>query len=565
MGETRLSTIFRPLPQRGAPWVTAGSAAIIVLLVAMLISPLRVNHDCAMYLQEAELLLDGGVPYVDFVETNPPLIVYLSALPVMLARATGISAIVCFHGLVMLLLVVSAAELYCLMTRPWRPFLPHERGVLLFVWLALALVVLGRGEFGQREHLFVLLYIPYLFLRVGRYQGSSTPWPLAVLLGLQAGVGAAIKPHFLMTALLVEIVLLCTTRLPRGAGSADGSTAGRESGLLQRGATTFRCIVFRPENVALVLVVLAYLAHWLFVPAAMREAFFYRWLPMIREGYAAYDSSYRQIAEEIFRRPLLVFLLAATAYAAGAIGGRSRPRDYLLALAAFTAAALAMVFVQKKGWSYHAIPLEAGAAMATSLLAVHILRRLHRSRRWRFLRVRLIRAAFAAGWLLLASVLVLIFSGRFPPDGEPPAFASLRRIVETHSQPGEAVMLVATSVRPAYPMLLQLERKPGSRYPCCFPIAFFNHGGDLDGAQRRLLDELAEDVRQRDPRLIIIADFPGGQGLPPSFNHFDYLNESGWIDRSLHAYSEIPSPDGWRVFARGSSQEADDKQLADFL
>jgi len=535
-------------------WIAAGSAAIIVLLVAMLLSPLRVNHDCAMYLQEAELLLDGGVPYVDFVETNPPLIVYLSALPVMLARTTGISAIVCFHGLVVLLLIVSAAELYCLMTRPWRPFLPHERGVLLFVWLALALAVLRRHEFGQREHLFVLLYVPYLFLRIGRYQGGSAPWPLAVLLGLQAGVGAAIKPHFLMTALLVEIVLLCTTRLPRGSGSADGNTAVRKSGSLQWADTSLRCIVFRPENVALVLIVLAYLAHWLFVPAAMREAFFYRWLPMIREGYAAYDSSYRQIAEEIFRRPLLVFLLAATVLAAaGAIGGRSRLRDYLLALAAFTASSLAMVFVQKKGWSYHAIPLEAGAAVATSLAAIQILRRLHRSRRWRFMRVRLIRAGFAAGWLLLASVLALILSGRFPPEGEPPVFASLRRIVETHSRPGEAVMLVASSVRPAYPMLLQLDRKPGSRYLCCFPIAFFNHGGDLEAAQRRFLDELAEDIGHRTPRLVIIADFPGGQGLPRSFNCFDYLSESGWIGGSLHAYGEISGPDGWRVFVRDSN------------
>ena len=223
-------------------------------LVGVWQTPQRINADCALYLQQAELLLDGAVPYRDFVDTDPPLIAYLNVLPVALARMLGVSPIAAFGGFVVVLLLISGLEIHFLLRRRRLSLPAAGRGLVLLAWIASYFVVDWRGDTGQQEHLFVLLYVPYLFLRILRHRGGSVAVWLAILLGVQAGIGAALKPHFLLLAVNVELVLLFATRRRR--------------------------MLLKPENFAFLGVVAAYLVHWLFVPAAMREAFFGRWLPL---------------------------------------------------------------------------------------------------------------------------------------------------------------------------------------------------------------------------------------------------------------------------------------------
>jgi len=614
-----LAGLAKMLVRRDVPWIGLAALLIGLLAAALCRAPRRINHDCALYLHQAELLLDGGVPYVDFVDTNPPLIVYLNVPPVLLSRAVGVSAATTFHGLLLLLLIVSTAEIYFLLgggrqitsrfTRGTIPFFlrenrdsarasirpsrrtpagsfrAYERGVILLVWIAISFLIWRRCELGQREHLFVLLYVPYLFLRIARYQENSAPVWFAVLLGFQAGVGVSIKPHFLILAVLVEIILLASARRRR--------------------------TLWAPENIAASAVVIAYVGHWLFVPAAMREAFFGRWLPMIRGGYAAYDVSYGQIAQKLLHSPTATILVLTTLLAlAVAVGYRFRRRVCfekgttgclsagagrqsasdtradkppvappapqicatglskhvlgvsLPALGGFAAGSLALIFVQKKGWSYHAIPFETAAGMATALLAVLSVRVLHRANPHRSYRSGFACTAFAAGCLLFIVVLIASCISRQPAARQPPAFAALQGVIEQRTKPGDRVLFIATSVRPAYPMLLQLDRKPGSRYLCSFPIAlFYGHcrvsaageplyrrRADAPPAEQRFLAELEADVARLRPRLVIIPDFPGGMGLPEHFNHSDYLSHSGWTERALEHYRELPGPEGWKVF-----------------
>ncbi len=551
---------------RDAPWITLAVLLVGLLGVAVGHPAARINHDCALYLQQAELIVDGGVPYVDFVDTNPPLIMYLNVVPVLLGCATGIPPGVALHGFVVLLLAVSGAEILFLLRRTPPLLSAAERGLILLVWVALSFLVYGRCELGQREHMFVLLYVPYLFLRIARYgaaerQGKPVPTWFTLILGLQAGVGVSIKPHFLIVAVVVELVLL---------GSAKGDWLFfRLSGRLrnQPGREVKKELVplHAPENVALLLLVVVYLAHWLFVPAAMREAFFFRWLPMIRGNYAAYDAGYRQIAGQFLRSPMSVILLLATvATAMVAIRHRLRLRNHLLAFAAFATASLVLIFVQKKGWSYHVIPFETAAGMALALLAIQTVRALHRSRPDRSYPARAAATALAAGAGFFVLMTVLIGTSRLPTKREPDESLALRRIIENRTEPGDRVLIVATSVRPAYPMLLQLGRKPGSRYLCSFPIAMFygdrderppgepiyRRWKDAPAEEQRFLTELRDDVDRLQPRLIIIPDFPGGLGVPEAFNHFDYLTYSGWAEEGLRSYRQLPGPEGWRVFER---------------
>jgi hypothetical protein len=512
-------------------------------------SPERINHDCALYLQQSEMLLDGAVPYCDFADTNPPLILYLNVVPVALARTFGVPVIPIFQCLVVALVVLSGIEIYFLLKKPRMGLAPQGRGLVLLAWLALYFVVDLHGDAGQREHLFVLLYVPYLFLRILRHRDGSIAGWLALLLGVQAGIGAALKPHFLLEASGVEIALLLISRRWR--------------------------TLARPENYAVVAVIAAYAVHWLFVPAAMREAFFCRWLPLVRRGYDAYNVPYFEAADTLISSPISLAALGGALLAALRCTRRRWPlRHHLTALATLAGMALAMIFLQSKGWSYHRIPYEVAGLLCLTILGasgrVPLLAgkecegsglRLPplAGKQWHTARFRALHCSAA---ILLGFLLVLWFNNRGNARPDPPEFDALRQLIQEQTEPGDRVLVIATSIRPAYPMLLQIERKPGSRYLCAFPLACLYAGAkpantgrpiyrrrrEAPAEEKQFLDELQDDVSRLRPRLVLIPNSPSWLGLSEGFNTFDYLVYSGWTKEALRSYRELASPEGWKVF-----------------
>jgi hypothetical protein len=532
--------------------------------------PARIHSDCALCLEQAELLLDGAVPCCDFVDTNPPLIAYLNVPPALAARALGISPILAFHGFVLLLLAASTLELRWLLRNPRSGLRPAETGVFLLAWVGCYLVVDWRGNTGQREHLFALLYVPYLMLRVLRHRGagardsgSAGGTPLAVLLGIQAGLGAALKPHFLVAVAAVECFLMLSSLVARA----------RRNGTLYTPLSTLHA----PENLALAGVVAAYLLHWLLVPAAMREAFFGRWVPLICRGYHAVDVRYGDMLAGIVADPMAAMAAVAT-LGAVVLGMRPRThlREYFLALGGLGAMGLCAAFYQQKGWAYQRLPFEAAGALTLALLASRWLRsagarspakspartgaqprffaalRTTQSSLGRFGLMALVGALLAA-WLV---------GRRVSANVEPSNYARLRQVVEARTRPGDRVMVLATSPSPGEPMLLRTGRRPGSRYLNCMPLVMVYadwkpSGGDLyrsrdeaPAEERRFLADLQDDVRLRGPRLVIINDMNTWYGLPARFNIYNYLVHAGWTRQALAGYHAISGPEGWKVFER---------------
>src|SRR5215467_6781508 len=72
--------------------LSAGLLAVVIAIVlfTMLRSPLK--DDVAWLLYVARRWLAGRELYVDVVEVNPPLIVWVSAIPIQLASVLGIDA-----------------------------------------------------------------------------------------------------------------------------------------------------------------------------------------------------------------------------------------------------------------------------------------------------------------------------------------------------------------------------------------------------------------------------------------------------------------------------------------
>ena len=222
--------------------------------------------------------------------------------------------------------------------------------------------------------------------------------------------------------------------------------------------------------------------------------------------------------------------------------------------------ALVLIFLQQQGSSCHRIPLDVAGLLCLAVLVAE--------GNWQWAVGRRQSAAALGAWAVASMVfgifIAVWFVQRREHGPDPPDVAALREIVQQDSQPDDRVLVVATSAGPAYPLLLQTGRRPGSRYLYSFPIALFYAGvkpakagrslyrdrSEAPAEELQFLAELKDDVAQRRPRLIIIQDSSHCAGLREGFNPFDYLVYAGWVDEVLEPYRELPGPEGWKVFAR---------------
>ena len=139
--------------------------ADLVLMMAALVAAafiypsLTLNHDKRWYLVAPGLCRDGAKLYQDVMEINPPLAFYLTAAPLFLADLFGLSEKTAFC---VTLVVMTGVSLYWVRSLLLRaPDLTREQRRALLAGFGLALIVVPIGNFGQREHIMMVLSAPY--------------------------------------------------------------------------------------------------------------------------------------------------------------------------------------------------------------------------------------------------------------------------------------------------------------------------------------------------------------------------------------------------------------------
>ncbi len=161
------------------------------------------NSDVSWLIHAASWLLQGASYANHFFESNPPLILYLY-LPVLLfTKIFAMDQVIALKLYVYIIASVSLFICHILLKRIF-PLQAFIRCYLLIV-LTCIFLIFPLNEFGQREHILVLLTFPY-FLLMGCYleKSDSTSNVLKFLIGILAGLGFAIKPYFYLPFFLVE-------------------------------------------------------------------------------------------------------------------------------------------------------------------------------------------------------------------------------------------------------------------------------------------------------------------------------------------------------------------------
>lgn len=152
-------------------------------------------------------LLHGGRYFKDFIEVNPPMILYLNILPVVLSTIFQLEMTTVFIFYMSVLAAISILTCHWL----FRKSSDNDSKTIRYAVVATLIYVFFfffSIIFGEREFLTLVFILPYLLLANIRIQKQQINLVAIILIGLFAGIGFAIKPYFLIPLIFVEIYLM---------------------------------------------------------------------------------------------------------------------------------------------------------------------------------------------------------------------------------------------------------------------------------------------------------------------------------------------------------------------
>ncbi len=489
----------------------------IYVVVAVLLSlatawhffslPYAISGDTARYLQTGQFLLEGKLPYLDFQDLNPPLIMYVSALPALLARVTHLPLATCGIAFTTAVTLFAIALTYRVTSFIYKEMESEISASELFAPTLLAPCVLNAltgFDYGQREHYYCLFSLPYLLLRWYRYKDKTNATPprvLAILIGLMLGVTLSFKPYFFLPPVMLELYWQLRYRRPR--------------------------LLLSPECYAASLPVLAYLAHFALLPKSVTELFFHYIAPLLVHGYACFNTVKDVVVQLIYAWAIGCYFIAL------ALASFVVRKDLRAPLLILLSTALAMVELQSKFWTYHFIPLYLYIAFTFILTLVTV------TKKW--------SVFFRTGLITMLTSLFCICSYIFHSSVQDHWLTPWEKSLAVWSKPEDKVMLIDSSDTPWFKSALLYNLKPGSRYLWLFAIPMLEF--EIKNAKSEKAAALAkEQLSQLFANInadfvsyrpeFVLASRAKAFGMPEDLDLFVYCQKHG-LEANLNNYEML--------------------------
>lgn len=485
------------------------AASIVALFIIQAIIRFRSNihHDAAWYLYIADGLLHGKHLYTDFLEVNPPLGIWLTLPVVWLGSLTGMGSIVTFYSV---LLALTAMSLL-LVNRYLRLLhdVPDTARAMLCVFIAAVILFMPAMDFAEREHLMVLLFLPWPFLRLARSRGAQLGLAEASIVGLMAAMAICIKPQSLLAPLGVELALLLRFR-------------------------NFRSL-FAVENIAAAAFALLYgAAIIIFEPS-----FFETIMPL---GITAYVPFYGYANSVIW-----LFSLHSVMLVAFAVFLWQRTEGPLADIAALLgAAALGFIlsyFIQYKGFHYQILPARIFAGMACAAAVSGIVT----------------QAPFAkwlpaTKFLVGVSALTVVMDFGFQRQAYPNNGRILDAGIARYAPGARSIFIASTQVSHGFPFTLNRNLIWASRFPTQWLTPYVAskwQAGTLpsDDVVAHALDWAVSDLVAFHPDIVFIDEsseqlyVPGGR-----FDYLKFWNNDPRFEPFWAGYERRANMHGFAVY-----------------
>ena len=500
----------RHVPDLELPLIRPVPFGILIAVIAAFglyqVLVLPPNCDNVVLMHEAGRVLDGSRLYVDIMEVNPPLIIYLNVPVVLTSRIIGVSPLSMFPIYVFALVLSSLALCHRL-----RTCLPAGLGQVAVLIVASVLLVFAGPIFGEREHLMLTLILPYAFAAAIISDGGKVPRALGCVTGVMAGIGFSIKPFFLPAFLAVELYL-AVRRGPRVWGRAQGLAVWACFGAY---ATTI--LLHTPEY------------------------FPFAW--SVREVYR----KFHPYGQDLFGMLLWIpeFLAVSIVLAKALLRRPARGWSDVLGLLGLLLTA--GVFAQSKGFLYHWYPVLAIALVLLYVSVTALALRFARPIRW---------AGPSAGLSLLfpascaCAVVFWSFVGSVTWD------AKLDRAMRDQGR-GDSVYALsclshwlcvaerngmdwASSICPIWPVQAYYD-------PSTWRPGGYHAWDEMSDGERQFLSRVVADLERARPGLLLVDKQPPSPEMA-GFDFLDYLRRGPRFSSVMGGYRYVGESERYHVY-----------------
>ncbi|QSX36831.1 hypothetical protein [Shewanella sedimentimangrovi] len=177
---------------------------IMIIMVFVLMSLSQpINGDIGWLFHATTQWLNGKELYVDIIEVNPPLIFYIMSPAVFFSKAFGVNPVL------MAKLYLSFITLGLTVIHLMLMFRVVHKNLFFNMYLPCILLivfVIPGYDFSQRDHLAILLLLPYLTCRYLKFfKHIEFNFFTIISLGFLAGLSICLKPHFILLVISCEL------------------------------------------------------------------------------------------------------------------------------------------------------------------------------------------------------------------------------------------------------------------------------------------------------------------------------------------------------------------------
>lgn len=472
-------------------------ATILVLHLLTLAYWPYLNHDVAQYISIGQMIVNGATPYTGIIDLNPPMIFYISSVPVIISKAMEISIPVTTLFFFFSIVLFSGSLFIRALTLEASHVISRaEKNLFWTFWIFLSLWTYKTGQFAQREQLIFLFIAGFIVLRKVRYDTKKMPPLLALTYGLFTAIALSLKPQFVLAIVFTEFIFLISSHDRREP-------------------------YFVPEIITLVIFGAVYIGHFFIIPSA--SGFFSYWIPVVSRGYSVYDADWKKMFDTLFANPFTVVSLGILILALVLLIKKQKERQLCLffAFTGFGLLSLLIYFAQFKGWPYQILPFHFGCLTGMAFLL--------REYKELFSKIKNVSLAALIIFNLAGSVTTLYHGNmtiktpfQFPET-------STTIVIKELVPSDQRVLFLSTLVPSVFPQMTYTERLGGGRFLTAFPIAFLTNNspqGNISPGwekdEQLFFSWLLQDISNYRPVLLLVDVSKEGQT-------FSYLSKRSFF------------------------------------
>ena len=372
------------------------------------------NHDTAWYLVATQKWLDGARLYTDIIEVNPPWGFYWTVPAIWLSKLTALDKQLSFLVFIGFLSAISFLSVWDSIKR--IPDLTITRKIVYAELVVIGVLWFTTPQVGQREHILILCFLPYVFNVFAEAHGVSFSKKRRIILAILALSGIMLKPYFVMFPLAVSIYEAVAARSFRPVIKLENWIIG------------IGCLLY---------VLFVYLVH---------PEYFTFLLPIAFTVYGAVGGTVDQVLSAL---PVVVILWLLITIFLWLLEKNQQKGEALFAITALGGAA--SFYLQFTGFEYHTYPFFIFAFLFFSFILM-------------IPGKRIMLYCFA-----IAGILAAVYFGPRPMRYQNDFSIDILQHIE-NAPKDSVVMILSTNVYAGFPLALTKEWVWASRFPHQWPL-----------------------------------------------------------------------------------------------